>query len=62
MLSDPPYDYDATRLAPHLAGLLNPAGLLVWESSSREPAPQIPGLEVRTSRKYGSARLTLFDK
>jgi 16S rRNA (guanine966-N2)-methyltransferase len=62
VLSDPPYDYDEARLAKHLAKLLTADGLLVWESSSREPPPQIPGLEVRTSRKYGSARLTLFDK
>ena len=62
VLSDPPYDYDETRLAKHLAKLLTADGLLVWESSSREPPPEIPGLEVRTSRRYGSARLTLFDK
>ena len=27
----------------------------------REPAPEVPGLEQRTSRKYGSARLTLLE-
>ena len=61
VLCDPPYDYDGARLAPHLAKLLTDDGLLVWESSSREPPPEVPGLEERTSRKYGSARLTLFD-
>jgi len=62
VLADPPYDYDLTRLAPHLARLVAPDGLLVLESSSREDAPQVPGLEERTSRKYGSARLTLFTR
>ncbi len=61
MLCDPPYDYDAARLAPHLAKLLTDDGVLVWESSSREPAPEVPGLRQRTTRTYGSARLTLLD-
>jgi 16S rRNA G966 N2-methylase RsmD len=62
VLCDPPYDYDGTRLATRLAELLTDDGLLVWESSSRDAAPEIPGLQERTSRKYGSARLTLFDR
>ncbi len=61
ILCDPPYDYDASRLAPQLARLLTEDGVLVWESAGREPPPVIPGLEERTSRKYGSARLTLFE-
>jgi len=47
-------------LASSLPRLLAPDGLLVLESSGREDAPAIDGLEVRTSRKYGAARLTLF--
>ncbi len=62
VLADPPYDYDLTRLTAHLERLVAPDGLLVLESSSREDAPDVPGLEVRTSRKYGSARLTLFTR
>ena len=62
VLCDPPYDYDATRLTTHLAKLLTDDGLLVWETSSREPAPQVPGLAERTTRTYGSARLTLLEK
>lgn len=61
ILCDPPYDYDRTRLAPLLAERLNDDGLLVWETSSREAAPEVPGLRERTSRTYGSARLTLFE-
>ena len=61
ILCDPPYDYDHSRLAPQLARLLSEDGVLVWESSGREPAPQFEGLTERTSRKYGSARLTLFE-
>jgi len=61
VLCDPPYDFPPTRLAPHLAKLVADDGLLVWESSSREPAPEVPGLRQRTSRTYGSARLTLFE-
>ena len=61
ILCDPPYDYDRTRLAPHLGRLLREDGLLVWETSSREDPPEAPGLGVRTSRTYGAARLTLFE-
>ena len=60
VLCDPPYDFDRSRLAPHLARLLAPDGLLVYESSGREPPPELPLLTETTSRKYGSARLTLF--
>jgi len=61
VLCDPPYGFDHARLAPHLARLLAKDGVLVYESSGREEPPEVPGLELRTSRKYGSARLTLFD-
>ena len=49
------------RLAPHLAGLLTDDGLLVYETSGRAEPLELPGLEARTSRKYGSARLTLYE-
>jgi 16S rRNA (guanine966-N2)-methyltransferase len=62
ILCDPPYDYDPGRLAPHLARLLAPDGVLVYETAGRADPPDVPGLEVRTSRKYGSARLTLFEQ
>jgi 16S rRNA (guanine966-N2)-methyltransferase len=62
ILCDPPYGYDHAKITPHLGRLLNEDGVLVYESSGREDPPEIPGLEQRTSRKYGSARLTLFDK
>jgi 16S rRNA (guanine966-N2)-methyltransferase len=61
VLCDPPYDYDPTRIVPQLARALTENGLLVWESSSREPAPEVPGLRQRTTRTYGSARLTLLE-
>jgi 16S rRNA (guanine966-N2)-methyltransferase len=60
VLCDPPYDFDRTRLAPRLGRLLRPDGLLVYESAGREPPPELPLLTEQTSRKYGSARLTLF--
>src|SRR5207244_3557891 len=61
VLCDPPYGFDQERLAPHLARLLTETGLLVGETAGREPPPDVPGLSERTSRKYGSARLTLFE-
>jgi 16S rRNA (guanine(966)-N(2))-methyltransferase RsmD len=60
ILCDPPYDVDATKLP--FARLLTEDGVLVYESSGREEPPRIDGLAERTSRKYGSARLTLYAK
>ena len=61
ILCDPPYDYDRSeaRAAPGAPAAED--GLLVYETSGRAEQPEVPGLEVRTSRKYGSARLTLFE-
>lgn len=63
VLCDPPYGFAGhERLAPHLARAVAPDGLLVYESSGRDDPPAVPGLAPRTSRKYGSARLTLFER
>jgi 16S rRNA (guanine966-N2)-methyltransferase len=62
VLIDPPYrmlDDALTRLAPDLPAIVSPAGLVVVESDAREE-PELP-LPLRTSRRYGSTRLTLFD-
>ena len=62
VLVDPPYD-DYLELQPMLARYLPPLlsddALVVVETSARIE-PELP-LELRTSRKYGSARLTLFE-
>jgi 16S rRNA G966 N2-methylase RsmD len=62
VLCDPPYDFDHARLVPSLARLVDEDGLLVYETSGREDPPEVPGLEIRTSRKYGAARLTLYER
>jgi 16S rRNA (guanine966-N2)-methyltransferase len=62
VIVDPPYEAWAElepRLAEHLPGVLAPDGLLVVETGARDE-PSLP-LQVRTSRRYGSARLTLFE-
>ncbi|TML94179.1 MAG: 16S rRNA (guanine(966)-N(2))-methyltransferase RsmD [Actinobacteria bacterium] len=61
VLADPPYamnDYET--LARYLPRVLADDGLLVFESAARTE-PDLPGLEVRTSRKYGSTRVTVFE-
>jgi 16S rRNA (guanine966-N2)-methyltransferase len=60
ILCDPPYDTDASKLP--FERLLADDGLLVYESNGREDAPEIEGLSERTSRKYGAARLTLYER
>ena len=61
ILADPPYAFTAyDRLAPHLGRLLAPDGVVVVQSPAALE-PVVAGLTARTSRKYGSARLTLFE-
>jgi 16S rRNA (guanine966-N2)-methyltransferase len=63
ILVDPPYDVVesvAVRLALYLPGVLAENGLVVLESSARDE-PELPPLERRTTRRYGSARVSLFE-
>ena len=60
VLLDPPYDMtDHEPLAQYLPRLLAEDGLVVFETAARVE-PELP-LAKRTSRKYGSARVTLFE-
>ena len=62
VLVDPPYEQWRElepRLGEHLARVLRPDGLLLVETGARTE-PALP-LALRTSRRYGSARLTLFE-
>ena len=62
VLVDPPYgmlNEIQPRLARYLPPLLAADGLLVVETDSRVD-PELP-LPVRTSRKYGQTRVTLFE-
>jgi 16S rRNA (guanine966-N2)-methyltransferase len=62
VLVDAPYeswDELEPKLAEHLPRVLAPDGVLVVETGARTE-PSLP-LSLRTSRRYGSARLTLFE-
>jgi 16S rRNA (guanine966-N2)-methyltransferase len=60
ILADPPYEFAAyERLAPGFVRLLTPDGLAVLQTPAAAD-PELEGLRIRTSRRYGSARLTLF--
>jgi 16S rRNA (guanine966-N2)-methyltransferase len=61
VLADPPYvmtNYDS--LANYLPRVLADDGLLVLETAARVE-PKLPGLAARTTRKYGSTRVTVFE-
>jgi len=63
VLVDPPYGAWPElepRLAEALPGVLGPDGMLVVETTARIE-PQLP-LAVVVSRRYGSARITLFSR
>ncbi len=62
VLVDPPYRRFSSlqnALIQHLPEVLAPDGLLVVETAAAEE-PELP-LASRTSRRYGAARLTLFE-
>jgi 16S rRNA (guanine(966)-N(2))-methyltransferase RsmD len=60
VLVDPPYSMTShASLARYLPQVLAENGVLVFESDARTE-PELP-LAVRTSRKYGSTRVTLFE-
>jgi 16S rRNA (guanine966-N2)-methyltransferase len=61
VLVDPPYamtDYET--LARYLPLVLAEDGLLVLESAARVE-PELDGLALRTTRKYGATRVTVFE-
>jgi 16S rRNA (guanine966-N2)-methyltransferase len=61
VLADPPYsmtDYDA--LARYLPLVLSEDGLVVLESAAKTE-PELAGLAVRSTRKYGSTRVSVFE-
>jgi 16S rRNA (guanine966-N2)-methyltransferase len=62
VLVDPPYEMFSsvqTALARYLPAVLEPGALVVVETAAAEE-PDLP-LPKRTSRRYGSARLTVFE-
>jgi len=62
VLIDPPYRMlprVLPTLAAHLPAVLAPGGLVIVESDAREE-PGLP-LPQRTSRRYGSVRVTVFE-
>jgi 16S rRNA (guanine966-N2)-methyltransferase len=64
VLVDPPYRmFDSLQpiLATYVPALLAEDGLVVVETPKREH-PELPPLAERTSRAYGSVRLTLFER
>jgi 16S rRNA (guanine966-N2)-methyltransferase len=61
VLLDPPYamtDFEA--LGRYFSTVLADDGLLVVETDARTE-PELSGLAVRTTRKYGSTRVTVFE-
>ena len=61
VLADPPYTMtDYETLARYLPRVLSRDGLLILESAARIE-PELAGLAVRTSRRYGSTRVTVFE-
>jgi 16S rRNA (guanine966-N2)-methyltransferase len=61
VLVDPPYEMThLDSLARYLPTVLAEDGLLVLETAAKVE-PELPGLAIRTTRKYGSTRVTVFE-
>ena len=63
VLCDPPYDLWATlepSLGEPLGAVLADGGLLLVETDSHTE-PELPPFSKRTSRRYGSARISIFE-
>jgi 16S rRNA (guanine966-N2)-methyltransferase len=61
VLVDPPYEMtDYEPISRYLPSVLAHDGLLVLETDARVE-PSLAGLGVRTSRRYGGTRVTLFE-
>jgi 16S rRNA (guanine966-N2)-methyltransferase len=64
VLVDPPYEMFASMqngLSRYLPAVLAEDGLVVVETHAGEE-PELPSLALRTSRRYGSARISLFEQ
>lgn len=64
VLVDPPYErFPSLRngLSTYLPAVLADHGLVVVETEARHE-PELPTLAKRTSRRYGAARITLFER
>ncbi len=62
VLVDPPYEMFSSlqnRLSSYLPAVLSDDGLVVVETGAKHE-PKLPPLIKRTSRRYGSVRITLF--
>jgi 16S rRNA (guanine966-N2)-methyltransferase len=61
VLADPPYSMtDYAPLSRYLPTVLAVDGLLVLETAAKVE-PELAGLSVRTTRKYGATRITVFE-
>jgi 16S rRNA (guanine966-N2)-methyltransferase len=63
VLVDPPYSMFSSlqnSLSRHLPAVVAPDGLAVVETGAKEE-PALASLALRTSRRYGAARITLFE-
>lgn len=64
VLVDPPYEMFSSlqnRLSSYLPALLADDGIVVVETAARDEPDLLP-LSKRTSRRYGAARITVFEK
>jgi 16S rRNA (guanine966-N2)-methyltransferase len=64
VLVDPPYEMFSSLqngLSRYLPAVLAEDGLVVVETGAGEE-PELPSLTLRTSRRYGSARISLFEQ
>lgn len=60
IFADPPYDDFQPDQLREIPQLLAAQGTFALSSPSTQPAPQLAGLEISSSRTYAGARITLY--
>lgn len=62
ILADPPYDQFRAEEIAGLVRLLRNGGIFALSFPFRDGAPEFPGLELQTARKYAAAGIALYCK
>lgn len=60
VIADPPYDKIEPSEIQQLVPLLSNGGKLVLSSPADQPAPELAGVQMVSSRTYARARLTIY--
>lgn len=62
ILADPPYDNFHPEDLASISQILSEAGVFILSSPAKAEPPELPGLQLETTRTYAAARLTVYHR